>query len=253
MNMHESKTGMKGRGAGAASWLLLAGLAISPLLGNAQVPAGTPPKVPDGPLLAKPPEFCQWVLTYTYAPERAAREAGKKTPDELLKLPRTYAAIKTGKIVSEQITDVSGGTMVRYQVNGHGYAKRPGDTVWMGDSAPWAETFPGLDWVNAQTYAGTIPYGNSTCLVFVEGGAQAVDLSDPKKQEAALKKQPRVAYIDATTRLPIAVRFPGGTEVYQFANQAPTQAQALPPDLAQVIQKGAEAVANLNRPPPRPY
>jgi hypothetical protein len=230
---------------------------------------------PTGPLLRPAPEFSEWTITHSYSDEMtpAAGSASKaNVPREIAKLPllrpRRTITTKTGGTVRIVIIDLAGKTTEKWFIDGVQFTKPDGSDVWYGAnkavaagilpdayySAPLpASGFQDLDWIAEGNYAGAIQLGDIKCLVFVPGGMTPDDWKDAKKRKAKLDSAEKVAYIDADSRLPVALRILGEVRQFQFTNPAPTQMLAPPPDLAEQIKKGKEAIANLLRSAARPY
>ena len=255
------------------SWplfLALLGFAVSL---SAQSPVGIAspstkdgkPVLPSGPLLQSAPNFSQWEVTYTYADEQKSNQSSAGKPKPVFTgadtRPRQVVTTKTGQIVHEEQTDVSNRKVELWFNGGTQYGRGGDGTVWfeVGPGAPGqqnyrplpANGFRNLDWISAGNFAGSVPSGNTTCLIFVPGGYQKLDLSDPAQQAARLKTATVIAYIDATSRLPILVRNRDETRVYRFG-PPPVEMQSLPADLASQIKQGVEGRARLYAPAPRP-
>ena len=146
------------------------------------------------------------------------------------------------------------------------YSKAAGDTLWYwsdgrqtSKSTSDASYHPlpavgyrDVDFITEANYAGTMPYNKRSCLVFVPGGANALDLNHAKDAPKKLAGIDTVAYVDAETRLPVEVRSHGETRVFQF-DPPPKRMQTLPAELLAQIRKGDDARTRLNQPAPRPY
>ena len=102
--------------------------------------------------------------------------------------------------------------------------------------------FRDLDWINADNFAGAVPYGNGTCLIFAPGGDRQLDLSDPAQRQRRMVAVEMIACGDADSRLPLALRTRNELRSYHF-NEAPTQMQTFPADLSVQIKKSAEGHA----------
>jgi hypothetical protein len=231
---------------------------------------------PAGPLLRAAPEYSQWTITYTYSQDRPAKAAGSSgaapTPlpesmKGLLLRPRTVVTTKTGAIMRIVSVNLAGTSVEKWIAHDAQYTKPAGSAVWFAASnserpddrnaflsAPLpASGFQDLEWINDRNYAGTVQVGNAQCLVFAPGGLDQEDFKDPGKQKAKLAGKPKVAYIDAITRLPVAMRLPGELRQFQFSDPPPSVMLALPPDLLAQIQKYQAGVARLLEPAGRPY
>lgn len=244
----------------------------------AQAPQGTPPtkeelskpELPSGPLLGKPPDFSDWTVSFIYPAEASNKPApgisGQARQAYLDSRPSKVMTTKTRRITHE-ITKNFGGAQTDFWYEGNTqYYQAPGQTQWLESSDAVSGSgavdanyrplppsgFRDLDWINAENYAGSVPYEKGTYLVFVPGGYKKLDLRDVSKQKKLLESQPTVAYIDSDTRMPVAVRQGNVTRVFQF-NSPPTATQTLPPDLSKAINDGKEARRRLELPAARPY
>jgi len=222
----------------------------------------------DGPPLHAAPEFSQWTITLSYPDQRASKTAtsAPAIPPASDSRPKEIVTTKTKNIVHEETTEGRGAKSEKWYVGATQYRKDPGATVWFANEpntlvnvqkdiyyTPLPPSgFRGLEWLTPETYAGAISYQGRKCLVFLPGGAGAINLSSPGSPDAALAALANVAFIDADTRLPVEVRSGGIIQYYQFASQAPAM-QSLPPDLAEQIKKGEEGRKKLDTRPPRPY
>lgn len=244
----------------------------------AQVPAGSPasprepakPELPSSPLLGKAPEFSEWGITFTYASE-AARKAKPESASQprlayLDKRSSRVTTTKTGKIIHEVTRDLAGTQTEIWSEGTTQYYQMPGNTLWFesGNTTSAAGVrevdsralppsgFRDLDWITADNYAGTIPYGNGSCFIFVPEGYRKLDLRDEGKRTKLLESQGKIAYVDADTRMPVAVRDGDVTRVFRF-NSPPTAMQTFPADLSKAINDGKEARRRLEQPAARPY
>ena len=256
---------------------LLPALLCAVMFLRAQTPAGeassaqgpVKPELPAGPLLRSAPDFARWEVSFTYAEEKK-KDGGSTTksraPGANTRLLKTVTT-KTGRVIHEeqtnaqdQVTDTWFNGPVQYVKSAAGPTWFQSDNLTVGGALadggyhPMpANGFRTLDWINEGNYAGTVPYGKSTCLIFVPGGYRQLDLrGDAEQRQKRMEAVNEIAYIDADTRLPIAVRSGAELQTYHF-EQPPTAMQSLPADLADQIKKGAEARARLEQPAARPY
>lgn len=228
------------------------------------------PELPSGPLLGKAPDFSDWLVTFAYASEAARKtrpeSASQPRPAYLDKRPSRVSTTRTGKITHEVTRDLRDAqTEIWFEGNVQFY-QSPGSNQWFEsgqstsaggssdvDYRPLPPSgFRDLDWITADNFAGSIPYGNGSCLIFVPGGYRKLDLSDATKRTKLLETQTKIAYIDADTRMPVAVRDGDLTRVYKF-NPPPTAMQTFPADLSDAINKGKEGRRRLEQPAARPY
>lgn len=213
------------------------------------------PVIPDGLLLKSAPEFSKWTISYSFPKgEGAAPVSGDLT--------RRAVVTKTRNIVHEESFDGRGCRLDTWYLGSQQYRKPHGKDVWYLSEPARSNTaqdseydplptngFRGWDWVGRESFVGQVDKDGVQCLAFVPGGAanlQGNDLSE------SLKKQSHVAYVDATTKLPLA--FKNGTVVqnFRFETQAPV-VQELPPKLVDQIKKAEESRARLLQAAPRPY
>jgi hypothetical protein len=239
-----------------------------------QAPGSTPaaPEVPCPPgcLLNPAPDFCAWTVSFTYEADKAKKEGTPaQTPPHPAYLdarPKQVTTTKTGHIVHEAMEDLRGLRSESWFVGGAQYYKTPGGTRWMradGSIAGGSRSDPnfkplpengfrGLEFILPSNYAGMVPYGGGTCLVFSPGGSQKLDLRNPEKLKDLLDSPGMVGLIAADTRMPLVVHVGDATSTYHFI-PPPTQVLTLPPDLTDAIQRGNQARARLEQPAPRPY
>ena len=222
--------------------------------------AAEKPPIPPGKLLSPPPEYSQWMVAYSYPQDRSQEE---NLPALEKSLPRKVITTKTGVILHEETVDVAGGKSDKWQVGTTFYLKPPEQNYWGEYDATWQHNnlpasaallpvptkgFQDLDWIGSDTYAGSIKQNGVEHFVFVPSNANNLDVGKP----AALNAQPVIAYVDASTRLP--VRFKNGSVIrtYAFAPDAPSML-ALPADLVREIQEGKERRAKVFVAPKREY
>ncbi len=111
-----------------------------------------------------------------------------------------------------------------------------------------AEKFRGLEWINGNTYAGSVTEQGTEYLLFVPANNANVDFSNA----AEVMAQPVIAYIDATTRLPVVFKNKDIVQQYTFGN-APVEMQSFPADLAVEIKDGDEKHAKVFASPHKEY
>ena len=186
-------------------------------------------QIPSGELLASAPVFSRWVVTFSYPQDRAKEGS---LPALGKTLPRTVMTTRTRDLTHEETCDVSGTKSDKWQVGNTFYLKPPGQNYWGEYDQTWHHNnlptstallpvplkgFQDLEWITRDTYAGSIKQGGVEHFVFVPINAVGLDVGKP----AALSAQPVVAYVDASTRLP--VRFKNGDVIrtYNFASEPP--------------------------------
>ena len=242
--------------------------------GGAAPPVSAParPEPPPGPLLRPAAHFSEWEIVYTYPAEHQKKDdpapgaKAKPLPPGTVSHLRKTITTKTGPIVHERQIDTLGRTVESWFNGRTQYCRSSENPLW-GQSVPGTPQervveprfsplpptgFRDLGWINAENFAGSVPYGSGTCLIFAPGGYRRLDLSDPAQRSKRLSEVEMIAYIDADSRLPLALRTRNELRSYHF-NEAPTQMQTLPVDLSVQIKQGAEGRARLEAPPPRPY
>ena len=233
-------------------------VAQSPQDGAAAKPNPPRPKLPDGPLLRAVGEFAQWEVTYSYPEERQKKD--KELDPSVSSRPRKVVTTKTGRITHEEQTDVSNHVTQNWSTGMMLYYKTPASALWYearpgaggGAQLPPPSGFRGVEMIQESNYVGTIANGKGTCLVFAPGGSQKGDASNLQQGTKWMETADIIAYVDADSRLPIAVREHGILRTYQY-DSAPTQMQVLPTDLADQIKHGEEGRARLNAMAARPY
>ncbi len=242
--------------------LLVLAFSLACSSGNAlaqENPAGTL-EIPAGALLKAAPEFSKWTVTYNY-PAQPVADSPRLTGDETHRV----TTIKTGKIISEDLVDGRGCHTETWHVGALQYLKPHGKPTWF-ESSPSAGVDPvstdysplppngfrAWDWVGRDSYAGRVALEGGDTFVFVPGGAQRLDLSIPGKAKERIAAQPLVAFVNAETRLPLALRSGSVTQRFVF-DPPPNAIQSLPADLLDQIRKGEEARQRLYQPAPRPY
>jgi hypothetical protein len=206
---------------------------------------------PAGPLLNRPPDFSQWIVTFSYADERARSQTASTSsvgppPPAYLKLrPRTVTTIETNRLVHEIIAVIAGPQQNKWYIGNvqywkiadepNWYVNKPGPTGSIEDSyTPLPPSgFRDLDWITEATYADTENYAGRQCLVF-----KSTTTAD--KVDKA-----RVAYIDIKTRWPVEVRIAGEVRTYEFV-APPSEMQTLPDDLKQQIGQGEKVRARMD-------
>ncbi len=248
--------------------LFLPILCLCAAFARAQSPSPAAANPPAGPLLRAVPDCSQWEITFRYPDDRRSKERGAPVQADASRnaRPRKTVTTKTGRIVHEQQTDVIDRVTEWWFDGPTQYYKTAGDALWLQllpdahQSVGMATTYRALppsgyhdlEWINETTYVGTILYGQGNCLVFAPKGARSLDLSDPAQRPKLLEAAHTLAYVDADTRLPLAVKAGGVVRTFVF-DAPPTQAQRFPADLAEQIKKAGEGRARLELPAARPY
>jgi hypothetical protein len=253
--------------------IVVGSLMACPTAGLSQEPGALKmePVIPAGPLLRAAPEFSAWVVKYVYAddkkPGATPSSPAQPLPGSTSKRPRQIVTTKTGRIVHEEVTDLSGAKAERWYVGSTLYTKP-------GDQSPWFQSdnsgkdgaffdsgyvplapngYRDCDGITPENFAGTtVANDGRPMLVFVPGGAKKLDLRNSNQQREQMAKQSTIACVDAEERRPIVLKDASVTRIYEF-KAPPAAMQSLPPGLADAIRKGEEGRARLHQPPPRPY
>ena len=233
-----------------------------------KITQGGRPLPPPGLLLASPPDHMQWVITYTYGqdqPKEAGSTDPKPTPTPIPPgAPAKSTYTRTGEVIHEERIDQAGNVFDKWQVGKTDYIKFPGQPFWgvyneasrsLMPSVPAdmqnmnVHSFPDLGWINATSYAGSITSdgNNATTLVFIPQDAGILDLTST----AAIHKQPVIAYVFGSTRLPIACRNHDVMMSYAFTRVPGIQ--LLPSGLQTQIRKEQEDTAKLFAPGSKEY
>ena len=237
----------------------LISLWISTAIGSAQGPGLTTPKrqLPSGTLLNNAPNSSQWKIAFSYPQDQSVDKRSSQSLQP--NLPRAVLVTKTQSTIHEEILLVSGRKLNKWQVGQTFYVVAPGTDFWGEYDARYRASSPttdpsalpipdtgfrNLEWVNENTYAGTLKTSSGTYFVFVPSDADKIDINDPK----ALSSPPKVAYIDANTRLPATLRVGEVVQNYSFLTP-PGSPLSLPADLQASIKKGDEIRAKADLAP----
>ncbi|MBA3960364.1 MAG: hypothetical protein H0X40_00480 [Chthoniobacterales bacterium] len=227
--------------------------------------------LPTEPLMNSAPDFAKWTVTISYEEERQATAPGLKAtptptpPDYALARPRKVTTTKTGHEVLEEIIDLKGRVSERWFHGATQFTKASGSNTWEQkdpsgvpgatpdpDYAPPPDKgFRDVGWVAPANYAGTIKYGNSTCLVFIPGGERAIDLTKPEQIKTMWQTFPMIACVEARSRLPVAVRYLGKIRTFTW-DQPPAGPLVLPAGLSAQIKKQNDDTAKLLKQAARP-
>jgi len=234
-------------------------LVLGPAIAMGQSSPVPKPEPPPGPLLATAPDHSEWLVTFSYPDERSKDAAADSAAAGRTKTIVTSRAKDT---VHEEITDASGGRFDEWFIGGILYSKNAAGKTWgelhAGDpkrpafSPLPASGFRGLDWINKESYAGTMKFGGRMCLVFIDNAPPHVILSEVAEQPGGFENFSKVAFVDAESRLPVQEEVAGIIRSYKFVDPSP-DAFTLPPDLDAALKQEAETRAALSQRLPRPY
>lgn len=206
--------------------------------------------------------FSEWEISFTYAQDGPEATPTQRKDSLYLRGPRKSVVTKTQNVFREAILRVNGEKIERWQIDRTVYIFAPQAGFWAiynsefhrnnrdGDSEkrPLPESgFPGLDWISAETYAGSLSENGKELLIFTPTDSGPIDLSDVK----ALKNLLTIAFVDADTRLPVLVKENGVQKVFIFRS-IPSQFWLFLLTL-RLISKAAEIEAKANVAPGREY
>ena len=196
----------------------------------------SPPKEapPDPPLMNNAPPDCQWTITYT--PKTPEKEATTADDIRNRKMRQRYSPVVLAKRVLK-----SGGQEVVYTtyeagikseawvVGGYLYELpyREGETIHI-DSRGQGD-FPDVYWVSATNFRGTVELKGAKVHLYETDSADTRpdpgQSSGPRPATGPAIEPPKPphqrAYIDAQTRLPVAVDTGTTVLTYQYAGPAP--------------------------------
>ncbi len=213
-------------------------------------------EIPSGALLKPVPDFSQYTITFEN-PKASDPTAAANAINQII-------VTKTGNITSEVTIHQNGAREEVWHVGSSQYQKSGNDPVWYGSSpagdgnktnngySPMpAIGYRDWDWVNRETFLGTMALDGGSCLVF-----GPVNAAKPKAGSGMTKDQlaalPLMALVNAETRLPMALGGNGHNQRYIFA-PPPTAMQQLPPDLAEQLKKAEDVLRRVTQPAPRPF
>ena len=237
------------------------------LSAGGQTPSPTPasPELPSPPLLRPPPDFSQWEINFSYGDEKQTKhKSGHKaeaTPAASTARLRKIVTTKTGRIVHVELIDVLGQSADIWYDAGTQYSKSAGQALWYQVAKTPTDLnyrplpaigYSDMELVKADNYAGNTSYDKRDCLVFIAGGYHKLNLNNARDAQKKLKSVDSIAYIDAESRLPVAVTTSDDSRTFQF-DPPPTKMQVLPIDLVQQIKKGQDANARFGQPAAKPY
>ncbi len=247
-------------------WCVLNAAIVASSVGQQPAATRQPATRPrlSGPALKPAPALSQWTISYTYPEERSSAPASAPHPKPGPDLPRRVVVARDGAKFHEEVWNV-GGDKKRdcWQQNQSFYEKPLGQSYWSAYGKPTdlrqaiadhvpnralpESGFRNVEWINDQTYIGSVKAGQSTYLVFVPRATADLNIDDPK----SLQKQPTIAYVESLTRLPVSVTSQNVVQTYKFSGVS--AALTLPADLTAEITKGDQIRAKLNAAPAREY
>lgn len=224
------------------------------------------------PLVQKrAPVFSSWVVTAGGQPANNPGEPHAPRPGNQPTQsgdPKAYATTftitKTGKIYHVVFADAQGQTWNLWSTGGI-VANVPaggGDAGFIAppptpyQKSPLYVNFPntdfeGFDWITPENFRGIKDFMGQQCLVFSSTVTEVSPESD--SSGAAVKtSENRTAYVDAESRLPVAVINSNGLTTFRFL-PPPTAMQSLPDSMLKVLNNQLDAEKALARRPGRPY
>ena len=219
------------------------------------------------PVQKRAPVFSSWVVTTGEQPGKPQASGPENQPADSGG-PKAFASkftvTKTGKIYHVVFADAQGSTWNLWSTGGI-VANVPaggGDVGFIAppptpyQKAPLYVNFPntdfeGFDWITPENFRGFKEFMGQQCLVF---SATVTEVSpEPDGSGAPVKtSENRTAYVDAETRLPVAVLNSNGLTTFRF-QAPPTAMQSLPESMLKILNKQFDAEKALARRPGRPY
>lgn len=185
----------------------------------------TPAPRPSEPLIAKVPEGASWLIKYASGPE-GLNKSDKKTPDLI---QNRYA----NGILQEETKNTDGTSTWRYIFRGtvafptstQEIAIESLSHVYEG-SRFRPDEFNDFQWIKSDLFIGDAVYQEIPCHVY--------------RESMSSNSMPRTAFINKTTRLPVAIEDSLSKQIYTFQG---TKAQVdLPAIVLKAIEKRMAAV-----------
>jgi len=236
----------------------------------------TKPVLPSGPAIQKwAPDMAKWVVATraanapSAAPANGVPEApGAAESDEKKHWIPVTTVTKTGNIYHVRMVDsqnevwhiwadgsvtvVESGTRA-----GAAFVAPSPDSDWVNPLfVDFSESdFEGFGWVSAANYRGTNEFMGRMCLIFrdkVKVGTVEADPEAGRANSAVDLYEPREAYVDLETRLPVALSGAEGWKMFTFF-PPPASMQSLPECVKELVSKQRELDDSLARRPRKPY
>lgn len=213
------------------SWILpVCLLALAPLVLHGQdAPPSLPPPTP--PLVINPPEFARWSIRIedSARPKMNSGDAtdGKNQPSPY---PVEIQSTRTKNLKVDEVRYSNGKTKETWFVGEKAYFSHP-DSEKVGSVAPSffsdkeafgpfgniesSRGFPGVGWINLESYKGAAQVQGVSCYHY------------QTEANWGGKKVMGEAWIDAKTKLPIALRL--NTQTLLFSFHEPPSGMLTPP------------------------
>jgi hypothetical protein len=220
---------------------------------QAQTDSGGPPSLPPGPLIqTRSPDFAEWVVTKkiggsiddtTSSPNMPPAGQGATKPQTTEDtVTKTHNVIRVVHLdTAKQPWTIWCHGADEYMIWPDG--KSCGQMALGNNSAPnpfyfdfSASDFSGFDWVSLQNYTGIKSYQGTKCIVFQDG--------TPNSK--------KIAYIDFTSRLPIALQNGGEEYLYKW-NAPPSDMLSFPSMVQALIDAGIKAQKQMAQKAVRPW
>jgi len=221
-------------------------------------------ETPKEPFLNPAPQYSEWLESYSYPQDRPGKEdVSAQAPIPPLSIRKTLTT-KTGNILHEEVINVAGKKIDKWQVDKTLYLKRIGHTSWVILSTIYSSTFfdPELpipssgfqyfDWLKSENFAGIANSGGKNWYVFVDYKVVNPEIINSEKLQSLFESNQKVACIDIQTKLPVRYQFNGVIVTYTY-NTPPNSMQSLPPELAKLIKESENQRAKLSVVPKAEY
>ena len=232
-----------------------------------QAPPPAREPLPDGPLLARAPEFSQWtVVIKPVTPPTTPATAHAKTGD------LTSTVTKTRDVYFQEFADAFGRKWKTWVADKLQATISPDNgAIILGEggdgqlSTDYSKTdFQGLEWVSADNFVKTSTFEGRKCLVFsvaltvpvaaplasadrVATGASAATPSAP-----AARTELATGVVDFDSRLPLYAQ--KGSTSYRFKFGSPPQVMLqVPADIMKLVQQQGKRAHDITARVPRGY
>ena len=230
---------------------------------RAQTDSDGPPPLPSGPLIQiRAPDFAEWVITKKVgsisdsnsgsntSPDAPSATATESTQDTVTKTHNVVRVVRldTRKLpwtiwchgAQEYMIWPDGKSCAQLTP---GQKDLPPNPFYIDFSA---SDFSGFEWISPRTYTGIKSYQGSKCMVFQTASSLPNDSgvpSTPTKQ---------IAYIDFTSRLPVALQSGGEEYLYKW-HAPPQELLSFPSKVQALIDAGIKAQRQMAQKAVRPW
>jgi hypothetical protein len=241
--------------------LIFSGILYLPL---AQAQQPKIPPLPRGPLLNNAPSFSEWLVSVTSDPVDPDKGVVPKKFDS-----RTLVR-KTGDIRNEIKVTVDNpkaeswfkdGWQAKLVGNGKPpLVFLPGANTLAGVYTDYGKgDFFGFGWISKRNYAGIQKISGADCIIFhAEPPPDPTAAISPAPNSGSAASSPATpaftgttAYIALDSRLPVMLKEPDKTTLYEF-KQPPTAMLTLPPDVAAAFAGVQSTISHLSAAPAAP-